>query len=623
VRRRECFLRRHFALVSEPSTSPVSPFKTDPLGHKTSWTYNKAGYPIEATDRRSLVTKATYDTLGRMSKISFGVSGETAQSSIKYEYDNGNRPTKIEDSAAGGTYTPTYDELDRLTALSGPNGTIEYTYDEADRRKKLIVPGQEAINYTYDEANRLTELARGTEKIKLGYDNANRLTTVKLVDGIEELLGYNEASDPTSIIDRKGSETLGELDYSYDKDDQLEATWGSYARTGLPEAITTPMVYNADNELTEREGKKLTYDNDGNLTADGTNEYKWDDRGQLESISGGTTASFGYDPFGRRSSKTLAGTTTKLLYDGPNVVQESVGGTATGNLITGLGADQIFSRKTSAGTDSYLTNPQKSTIALANSEGKVKTTYTYDPFGTTTTEGTASTNPYQYTGRENDGDGLQYNRARYYSPTNGRFISQDPTGFAGSGANLYQYTLGDPMDFTDPMGRSILGVVEEAGEWAWEHKTQIAEVTAAGACVFNPIACAAFSGFALAVGTLNNVANDCGSVGTFAASEGLTIGETILGGAPGYLIGGYTLKFGEAALPATNIGKWLLNTPPAMTAIGVTDLEPGIHSSAGPNGGASEGGSGGGAGGSGAGGAGGSGSTGGSAAASSGEGSCG
>ena len=185
------------------------------------------------------------------------------------------------------------------------------------------MPGQEAIEYTYDEANRLTELARGTEKIKLGYDNANRLTTVKLLDGIEELLGYNEASDPTSIIDKKGSETLGELDYSYDKDDQLEATWGSYARTGLPEAITTPLVYNADNELTEREGKKLTYDNDGNLTSDGTNEYKWDDRGQLGSISGGTTASFGYDPFGRRSSKTLAGTTTKLLYDGPNVVQES------------------------------------------------------------------------------------------------------------------------------------------------------------------------------------------------------------------------------------------------------------------------------------------------------------
>jgi RHS repeat-associated protein len=589
--------------------------ETDPLGHKTSWAYNKAGYPTEATDRRGLVTKATYDTLGRMSKISFGVSGETAQSSIKYEYDNGNRPTKIEDSA-GGTYTPTYDELDRLTALSGPNGTIEYTYDGADRRKKLIVPGQEAIEYTYDEANRLTELARGTEKIKLGYDNANRLTTVKLLDGIEELLGYNEASDPTSIIDKKGSETLGELDYSYDKDDQLEATWGSYARTGLPEAITTPLVYNADNELTEREGKKLTYDNDGNLTSDGTNEYKWDDRGQLENISGGTTASFGYDPFGRRSSKTLAGTTTKLLYDGPNVVQESVGGTATGNLITGLGADQIFSRKTSAGTDSYLTNSQKSTIALANSEGKVKTTYTYDPFGTTTTEGTASTNPYQYTGRENDGDGLQYNRARYYNPANARFISQDPTGFPGSGANLYQYTLGDPLDFTDPTGRCSLEFWTSSfwteGNCASENPVKAIQAAGIGACTIATVGgCVLVTGLVFSAGLYSDVS--CGaSAGQFAG----TIGFTLLGAGPGLIFGGlsHAGMITEKVLPDTMAGKWALNGYLTGPAAGAAVAEGAANGPGGP-GGSSGGASGGSSGGSSSGG-----STGGSAAASSGEG---
>ena len=269
-----------------------------------------------------------------------------------------------------------------------------------------------------------------------------------------------------------------------------------------------------------------------------------------------------------------------------------------------------------------MTNPQKSTIALANGEGKVKTTYTYDPFGTTTTEGTASTNPYQYTGRENDGDGLQYNRARYYSPANGRFIGQDPTGFEASGANLYPYTLGDPMDFTDPMGRSILGVVEEAGEWVWEHRTQIAEVTAAGACVFlSPVACLAVNGAALFINTQDNIESDCGSFGNFAEREALSAGEALIGGAPGYLIGGYTLKFGEGFLPETNVGKWLLNTPPAMAAVSMTDLEPGISSSAGVGGEAYEGGSGGGgAGGSSPGGAGGSGSTSGSAAASSGQG---
>ena len=34
----------------------------------------------------------------------------------------------------------------------------------------------------------------------------------------------------------------------------------------------------------------------------------------------------------------------------------------------------------------------------------------------------------------------------------GRFLSEDPMGFAGSGTNLYAYTGDDPLDFVDPMG---------------------------------------------------------------------------------------------------------------------------------------------------------------------------
>ena len=38
----------------------------------------------------------------------------------------------------------------------------------------------------------------------------------------------------------------------------------------------------------------------------------------------------------------------------------------------------------------------------------------------------SNANPYQFTGRENDGTGLYFYRARYYSPTFQRFIAQDP-----------------------------------------------------------------------------------------------------------------------------------------------------------------------------------------------------
>ena len=75
----------------------------------------------------------------------------------------------------------------------------------------------------------------------------------------------------------------------------------------------------------------------------------------------------------------------------------------------------------------------------------------YDAFGNTSTGGTASSNPLQYAGRENDGTGLYYYRARYYSPKLGRFISQDPIGLTG-GLNMYAYVRGNPVSLVDPLG---------------------------------------------------------------------------------------------------------------------------------------------------------------------------
>lgn len=42
--------------------------------------------------------------------------------------------------------------------------------------------------------------------------------------------------------------------------------------------------------------------------------------------------------------------------------------------------------------------------------------------------------------------------ARYYNPATGRFISEDPIGFAGGGPNLYAYAGDSPTNFTDPTG---------------------------------------------------------------------------------------------------------------------------------------------------------------------------
>ncbi len=49
-------------------------------------------------------------------------------------------------------------------------------------------------------------------------------------------------------------------------------------------------------------------------------------------------------------------------------------------------------------------------------------------------------------------DGFYYMRARYYDPQVGRFISEDPIGFAGEDVNLYAYVSNNPILLIDPWG---------------------------------------------------------------------------------------------------------------------------------------------------------------------------
>jgi RHS repeat-associated protein len=426
--------------------------ETDPLENTAEWSYDKAGDVTEAVDRNGKIATFSYDPLRRLTTARYGVSGLEAESTIGYEYDLGNLITHVSDSASG-EYAISHNPLGRIESLEGPKGTVAYSYDAAGRREAMSVSGLETLSYSYDSANRLIGLSRGSEVVALEYDKADRPTAVTLPDGIKQEYGYDAAGENTSITYKKGATTLGAIEYAFDANGHQEAMWGSYARLNLPEALKSA-EYNADNELVKREGAELGYDKDGNLLADGANEYGWNARGQLTGISGEASASFGYDPFGRRTSKTLGATTTELFYDGANVARESEKGSTTASLLSGLRPDQLFSRTTGSGTDSYLTDRLGSTIALANASAELTTTYSYEPFGASTSTGAESGNPYQFTGRENDGTGLQDNRARYYSFGEGRFISQDPAGFEGGGTDLYSYAYSDPLDFVDPQGKS-------------------------------------------------------------------------------------------------------------------------------------------------------------------------
>jgi len=92
---------------------------------------------------------------------------------------------------------------------------------------------------------------------------------------------------------------------------------------------------------------------------------------------------------------------------------------------------------------------------LIKNDGVLGEHYKYDSFGAITSGNTSLTR-YLFTSREFDTDtNLQYNRARYYDATTGRWLSHDPLSFAAGDTNTYRYVGNNAMNATDPSGLKI------------------------------------------------------------------------------------------------------------------------------------------------------------------------
>ena len=241
------------------------------------------------------------------------------------------------------------------------------------------------------------------------------------------------------------------------------------------------LTYNKDNSLATIAGAAVTDNLGGNITAMsggcptcyGT--FSYDPRGNLYQsytlVAGQwVTQNDSYDAFGRRygiSVTTGSGTTPlSYMYDGLNVVMAYNGSASIASLL-GLGLDELYFENIAGVQSSVLNDALGSVVALTNSSKALTDSYTYDPYGATTTHSGTSLNTQQFAGQAYDFNSNLYNmRRRYYLPAIGRFISRDPIGLAG-GINVYAYANDDPIDFSDPTGLCTSATYDgpsEAGE---------------------------------------------------------------------------------------------------------------------------------------------------------------
>ncbi|MDI6800834.1 MAG: RHS repeat-associated core domain-containing protein [Thermodesulfovibrionales bacterium] len=452
---------------------------TDQLGREETYTYDTSDNLKTMTDRKGQTTTFNqYDLMNRLKKITYHDNSFT-----EYTYDAAGRVDYINDSVSGyidylyndfGCTSCSGRGMDRIAKETTPLGTIDYTYDKLGRRLSMTVGGQNAVKYVYDASGRMTSISQkignSTKTYPLTYDNASRRTTLKIPTSsknkyVTTTYGYDTANRLLSMLQQGPSAQIETLIYEYDENSN-RTKFTRNTTQPLRDGVTEASYDNANEMLTftpaSSSAKNMTYDANGNMTSVtnscGTTNYTWDVRNRMTGINGFKadcsvlTASFKYDAVGRRIEKTINGTTTKYLYDGMDIIQEkNQSGAATANYIRTLNIDEPLTRIKGSTIRHYVTDALGSVIGLTDDTGVLKTTYTYDPFGNVTVSGESSDNPFQYTGRENDGTGLYYYRARYYSPELQRFISEDPIRLVG-GINLYAYVGNNPVNKIDPMG---------------------------------------------------------------------------------------------------------------------------------------------------------------------------
>ena len=410
----------------------------------------------------------SYDALGR-------ISTRTMTGTIKDAY--GSNTTELRD-----TYS--YNARHELIAAK-TEAKISGTYQELVGRKHA---------FTYDEQGNRKTHSRNTHTTTYTTNNLNQYTArtnhgFLLVEGTSNNAAVKvyETGSTEVVATRKN-------DYYFrDWDPDTTSTASDYPEINVKEGTTVTSTGKA--WIPAVSETPITYDANGNLTADALWSYAYDEENRLISMTEtsaaatagfpDTTITFKYDYLGRRvEKKVVRGTTTvshlRFVWRGWMLVAELNAASDNAKVKTytwgpdvsgsfggagGNGGVLVFKDHTSSVNESFYPayDAQGNVTGLINTSGNLDAAYEYDPYGKLIRYAGARRASMsllygtKYTDMET---GLIYYGRRYYDPRQGRFINRDPIEEEG-GLNQYRFVGNNPGNGLDFLGLYASEVCDE------------------------------------------------------------------------------------------------------------------------------------------------------------------
>ena len=358
---------------------------------------------VSAASGANPVTAVTYSTssttnpLGALTGVTFGSADSD---SFTYDPNTGRM----------ATYTFSVNsKTDAGTLTWNPNGTLQ----------KMVINDQipsttdsQTCTYGYDELQRVSNVTCGT------------------------LWVQNFTYDPFGNITKNVPNGDGGLQF-------------------LPSYWTSPPT----NQFTSLPGVSVSYDKNGNLLMDNLNTYTWDPNwGTMTTVStGSTTVTSTYDALGRMVENNAGGSYNEFVYGPTGTKLAKVNGSTLVKAFIALpgGAKAIYNP---SGLAYYRHSDWLGSSRLTSTASRAMySSSAYAPFG----EQYAATGSADasYTGQDQDTVSNLYDfPARRHNPSQGRWISPDPSGRAAVSLtnpqswNRYAYVNNNPLRLIDPKG---------------------------------------------------------------------------------------------------------------------------------------------------------------------------